>query len=166
MSQLKNIITTSTPGACVKQRYGLFSKILRPDLFLFPNCLCPRLLWHSVEGYGKINHASCVCNRSYTCEISGFCSSVVEDFNLLGCYARRRFGSWLPTFRDSLSVLSSWNKWHQYTFTVITEIQPLNTGDKSLHFVKKYQQRENITYQAQHYYIYLNVLCSLMFLAF
>ena len=30
------------------------------------------------------------------------------------------------------------NKWHQYAFTVIIEIQPLNTGDNSLNVRQEY----------------------------
>ena len=43
------------------------------------------------------------------------------------------------------------NKLDQYAFTVIIEIQPLNTGDKSLNVCQEH--REDITYQAQHYCI-------------
>jgi hypothetical protein len=33
---------------------------------------------------------------------------------------------------------TSWNKWHQYTFTVNIEIQPLNIADKSLKVRQEY----------------------------
>ena len=33
---------------------------------------------------------------------------------------------------------TSWNKWHQYAFTAVIEIQPLNTGDKSLNVRQEY----------------------------
>jgi hypothetical protein len=100
-------ITAPTPAVCVKQRYSQLWIILRTDFFLDLQCRCLHLLWPSVEGYCKANHASCLYNRSDTCEIARFHRSVIEDFPLLGYYARRRFGSWLPAFRDSLLVLSS-----------------------------------------------------------
>jgi len=47
---------------------------------------------------GKIN--------KYICEVSGFRRAVLDVFTHLGCYTTL-FGSYLPKFRDTLSVPSS-----------------------------------------------------------
>jgi len=62
-------------------------------------------------------------------------SSFFSEMNEL----RHTYTSKLTNERQvSQEQQTSWNKWRQYAFTAITEIQPLDTGDKSLNVRPEY----------------------------
>ena len=61
-------------------------------------------------------------NESFTCELSDFRYGIDEVFALLCCYAAY-VGNFLPTFRDSLSVLFSRVKHSKLSFTLSLPVE-------------------------------------------
>jgi len=59
---------------------------------------------------------------------------VSDVFPTLMLYSWRTFRLLSPVLSGWISILT----WHQYTFNVSIEIQPLNTGDKSLKVRQEY----------------------------
>ena len=94
-----------------------------------------------VVGWSALFWKMTVCQRCVTAywskplKISANSKQVCKYRDILSFHQYRLS---LPAYPRSANR-SRWNIWHQYAFTVIVEIQPLNTGDKSR------KVRQNIT---------------------
>jgi hypothetical protein len=75
-------------------------------LLFVPHCCGRDTPYSFLTSYRHVTHNVKGYLRVVTCDISGFPVGVVKVFALLECYAAW-CSSWLPTFRDSLSVRSS-----------------------------------------------------------
>jgi hypothetical protein len=99
-----------------------YSEMLHASPRRYPNGKCTSIL--NQKGAIHIDVGECACLEwrvqfwQYTsCVISVFCCVVDEICALLGCYAACN-GKSSPTFRDILSVPSSWAKIKIYHYTL------------------------------------------------